>query len=263
MPELNQIIAITTYNRKVALLSCLNCLAEATGLAKWKVILSDDCSTDYDIHEIAATLPFDCTVLRSTQQLGASGNSVSLLKTCLERGADRIFMLDSDMIVSKDVLAFIEQHFPQTGGVLSVYNSVLHTESSALNDELVLKSSVGGAATIWDSHLLSELLSQFDSDAEWDWQLCKLLASHQIQFSVARNSRAQHLGIGGTNNNRFGSIDYGLGFKIDTHTQALALANAHQSLMSSQSQYMKPPKPPKRKGIKRLIHSLKKRLKSR
>ncbi|MEN8724790.1 MAG: glycosyltransferase [Lentimonas sp.] len=68
-----QVIAITTYNREVQLRDCLNCLTEATGLGKWHVIISDDCSTDDDIHEVVATRPLvaSCCTAQSNLALRA------------------------------------------------------------------------------------------------------------------------------------------------------------------------------------------------
>lgn len=140
-------------------------------------------------------------------------------------------------------------------GVLSVYNSALHSKLRALDAELVLKSSVGGAATVRDGNLLPELLREFKTDLVRDWQMCRQLIVCEIEIAVARNSRAQHLGIGGTNNRWFGNLDYGIGFDIDGQLQALARAKSYQSIMPAQLQYVKQPK---LKFSARLIRSIKK-----
>ncbi|MDA4847152.1 glycosyltransferase family 2 protein [Hoeflea poritis] len=243
MSETGNIIAIPTFNRRTELEACLACLATADRLEDWPVVIGDDCSTDYDIADVVRHVPFAVTVLRNDTNLGCDGNTVSLLQTCLWNNARRVFLLDSDMIVSSDALSFAERNFGRTDGVLSLYNSVLHGEAEIVDGELVRKNSVGGAATVWDASVLKDMLEGLDGPHCWDWRVCDLAFEKGIALLVARQSRAQHIGIDGTNSLRFGELEYGAGFRIETREHAQAIAVAHEKLMLSQGIYRPPFKP--------------------
>ncbi len=58
-----QIIAIPTFNRRAELTACLSCLGQAEGLGDWRVIVGDDCSTEYDIAELVKGVPFPCEII--------------------------------------------------------------------------------------------------------------------------------------------------------------------------------------------------------
>ncbi len=257
MPETDQIIAIPTFNRRVEVAACLTCLAAAEGLEKWRVVLRDDCSTEYDIADLLGNVPFAVTVLRNETNLGCDGNTVALLKHCIEQNAQRVLLLDSDMIVSSDALAFADKNLARTDGVLSLYNSVLHLEAEVVDAALVRKKSIGGAATVWDATLLKEMLESLDGPDCWDWRFCDRAHAEQIRLFVARESRAQHIGVEGTNSLRFGELEFGAGFHIETMEQANAIAVAYEKLMLSQ-EYFRPKK--KRSMLARWRRSIIKRL---
>ena len=237
MSEKGNIIAIPTYNRRAELEACLACLAAAEGLDDWRIVIGDDCSTDYDIAEVVRHTPLAVTVLRNKANLGCDGNSVLLLEACLRKNARRVLLLDSDMIVSSDALSFAERTFARSDGVLSLYNSVLHVEAEAVDSELVRKNSIGGAATVWDASVLKDMLGGLDGPACWDWRICDMAREKNIRLCVAWESRAQHIGINGSNSLHFGQLEYGARFRIETRVQAEAIAGAHEKLMLSQDIY--------------------------
>ncbi|WP_136660819.1 glycosyltransferase family A protein [Nitratireductor sp. XY-223] len=243
MTPQGNIIAIPTYNRRAEVEACLDCLASVEGLDDWRVIIRDDCSTDYDIADLLKDRPFSATVLRSKSNGGCDRNTVLLLRACLAQNAGRVLLLDSDMIVSRDILRFADRVFANTDGVLSLYNSVLHDEGQIVDDDLVLKDSIGGAATLWDASVLGHMLEGLDGTRYWDWQFCDRARERNIRIFVVRKSRAQHIGIEGSHSVWFGQLDYGVGFRVDTAEQAAAIAIAHDKLMLSQSLYALSKKP--------------------
>ncbi len=233
-----QTIAISTFNRKPELQSCLACLAEARGLDGWAIRIHDDASDDYDIGDIVASSGLAAFVSRNRENLGCDANNVDLLRTCLDAGAQRIFVLDSDLIVASDVLEFIDRNFDRTDGVLSVYNSVLHPVEAIFDGDLLIKNSVGGAATVWDAGLLRSALDRLDGPDCWDWRICDTIAEMKLRIFVASNSRAQHIGISGTNNMRFGELEYGIGFMPENPRHTAALARTLDILLTSQPTYL-------------------------
>jgi glycosyltransferase involved in cell wall biosynthesis len=260
-----QTVAITTYNREAELTACLACLGSANRLEDWSVVIRDDASTDYDIAGIVAGLSFPCAATRNPINLGIDANNVALLKACLAEGAERILLLDSDMIVSADALEFVEAVFDRTDGILSLYNSVLHHEAEAIDADLVRKETIGGAATVWDAGVLGRILERLDGSDLWDWQMSAIVRDLGIKLCVARQSRAQHIGINGINSLRFGELEFGSGFVVETADQAHALAAAYATLMGSQEVFRNgrsryAPKPPRHK---RWWRSISKRVRPR
>ncbi len=259
---MRQTIAITTYNRKADLQSCLACLATAQDLDRWSIHIRDDASTEYDIGKVVAEAGISAEINRNSKNTGCDTNNVDLLRACLDAGAKRVFLLDSDMIVTADVLEFIDCTFARTDGVLSVYNSVLHPVGPEIDDDLIVKNSIGGAATVWDARLLRTILDRMDGPDLWDWQMCDIVSDMNIRLCVARLSRAQHVGMDGINSLRFGELDYGTGFILQTKRQSMALARALDTLMCNQQRYLHGPirnqiKPPQ---IIRWKNSMAKRL---
>ena len=243
-----QTIAITTFNRRVELESCLACLALAHGLPAWTIRICDDASSEYDIAEVVAHSGLPATVSRNPRNLGCDYNTVDLLKSCLSSGADRVFVLDSDMIVMTDIFRFIDRVFDRTDGVLSVYNSVLHPVAGDIDNDLVRKNSIGGGATVWDAGVLCDFMTRLDDPRSWDWRMCDFAAESGVRLCVARHSRAQHVGIGGVNNVCFGELEYGIGFEPQHSRHTAAMAMALDVLMQDQLLYLHGPRRTKRKS---------------
>jgi hypothetical protein len=232
------IIAIPTYDRLPELIACLTCLREARGLDRYRIFIRDDASTKFGPDELAQLMPLAERIDRNAVNCGPDLNQVRLLRDCIAAGARRVIVLDSDMIVSPAALDFAERAFERTDGVLSLYNSQHHREVRGIDEELVEKRSIGGAATCWGAALLASVLDGLGTVRgaydTWDWQAVYLLRAMRRRMIVSRRSYAQHLGISGQNNRRFGSIDYGSGFVIETNSQARFMAAVFDALLSHQ-----------------------------
>ena len=213
------IIAIPTFNRVRHLVACLRCLRQARGLERYRIFIRDD--------------------ERNAVNLGPDANQILLFQDCVEAGARRILVLDSDMIVSPSILEFAERVFERTGGFLGLYNSLLHRKRRDLDRDLIEKLSVGGTATFWQASLMSRVIDRCESKLTmtWDWTASAELRRMKTPIVVSRRSYAQHLGTVGVNNGSFGNIDYGLGFVIETEEQARFMAEIFDYLMSRQGQF--------------------------
>lgn len=234
------IIAIPTFNRIRHLVACLRCLREAWGLDRYRIFIRDDASSEFGIGEIARLIPEATSIRRNAANLGPDGNQVLLFRDCIDAGARRILVLDSDMLVSPAILEFIDQAFERTDGFLGLYNSVLHRELGDLDSELIEKRSVGGAATCWQSSILRRVIDRYERKPTetWDWIANAELAETKTRIIVSRRSYAQHMGTIGQNNGIFGKIEYGLGFVIETEEQMRFMAETLDNLMSNQERFV-------------------------
>jgi Glycosyltransferase family 10 (fucosyltransferase) C-term/Fucosyltransferase, N-terminal/Glycosyl transferase family 2 len=257
------IIAIPTFNRVQQLVACLTCLREARGLERFRVFIRDDASTGFGVREIARLIPQAERIERNATNLGPDASQLLLFRDCLDAGASRVLVLDSDMIVSPSVLEFAEYAFDRTDGVLGLYNSAMHTVVEDIDAELIAKRTLGGAATFWEAELLSRVVERCRVQTEftWDKSAAAELRAMGRRIVVSRRSYAQHLGIQGENNGIFGRIDYGRGFIVETECQARFMAAAFDGLMTHQSQFM--PRKRRRRGIRRLLGSLKRKQRGR
>jgi len=233
------IIAIPTFNRIRHLVACLRSLREAGGLEQYRIFIRDDASSEFGVGEIAQLLPEATSIRRNAANLGPDGNQILLFKDCIDAGARRILVLDSDMLVSPSLLDFMGHAFERTDGFLGLYNSVLHKELRDLDSELIEKRSFGGAATCWQSTLLRGVIDRYERKAAktWDWVANAELAETGRRIIVSRRSYAQHMGIAGANNGVFGKIEYGLGFVVETEEQMRFMAETFDKLMSNQHQF--------------------------
>lgn len=258
--DLRDIIAIPTFNRIRHVVACLKCLREAWGLDQYRIFIRDDASSEFGVAEIGRLIPEATSIVRNATNLGPDRNQLLLFQDCIDAGARRILVLDSDMLVSPSILDFMEQAFERTDGFLGLYNSALHRKRSDLDAELVEKWSVGGTATLWQSALLRRVLDRYERRPidTWDWTANAELAEAGTRIIVSRRSYAQHLGIIGTNNGIFGKIDYGLGFVIETEEQARFMAQTFDDLMARQGEFAWPRRKPKESHVSRFVKSFKK-----
>ena len=233
------IIAIPTFNRVRHLVACLASLRRASGLERYRIFIRDDASREFGVNEIARLVPEAESIERNSVNLGPDANQILLFRDCIEAGARRILVLDSDMIVSPSILEFTERTFERTDGFLGLYNSTLHKERQEVDRALIAKWRAGGTATCWQVDLMRRVIDRCEGNLKttWDWIANAKLRETETRILVSRRSYAQHLGIVGTNNGSFGNIDYGRGFVIETEEQARFMAETFDHLMSRQSQF--------------------------
>ncbi|MCI5073605.1 glycosyltransferase [Oricola sp.] len=249
------IIAIPTFNRVRHLLAFSKSLRELSGVNRYRIFIRDDASCEFDAREIASLFPQADSVVRNDRNLGPDASQVRLFRDCIEAGARRIIILDSDMLLSPSFLEFTERVFDRTDGFLGLYNSTMHAVKREMDGELVEKSSAGGTATCWDAGLLDRALAQSSDEGAsgWDAPAVAALVAMGKRVLVSRRSYAQHLGFMGTNNGVFGHIDYGRDFVIETEDQARFMAETLNDMMSRQSQFLWPERGPRITRLRKLL----------
>jgi hypothetical protein len=256
MRDRQDFIAIPTFNRVRNLFAFSTCLQQVRGLERYRVFVRDDASTEFGADEVALLLPQAESIKRNEVNVGPDASHVRLFRDCIEAGARRIIVLDSDMILSPSLLEAAERLIERTDGFLGLYNSVLHRKRRDVDCNLIEKWSAGGAATCWEAETLKRVIDHYarSTSSTWDAFAVADLRETQKRVLVSRRSYAQHLGIIGANNGTFGHIDYGYGFVVETADQAHFMAETFDRMMSNQDRFIQPE--PKRGRLARWLDAM-------
>jgi hypothetical protein len=193
---------------------CLS-LRHTIGLEECSIRIYDDCSDEYDLGEVVKEFPFVTESRRRGHNLGSDFNIQQMYVDFLETGDDVLVNCDSDMIFRGDWIEKVQELLPLTDGVLSCYNSSLHSpiEYLSLNDEKVLqKETIGSAGTIFTRDIVERIVNNVRPSYKYDWDWCRYLTSQGIRLLVTERSYIQHIGIVGQNCDAFQIIDYGRNF---------------------------------------------------
>lgn len=102
-------VVVVTYNRADLLRGMLDGLG-ALRPAPDLVLVVDNASTDHTPEVLAACGLPGLEVVRSTENLGGAGGFHLGMRTALERGVDRIWVMDDDVVPAPDCLAVLLAH---------------------------------------------------------------------------------------------------------------------------------------------------------
>lgn len=205
-------IGIATYNRRYLLDIHAQSLCSARLPADTKIIVIDDCSTDYDISYLKSIYPANADIRRRSKNSGGADYALrDVMVQLVETGADILVMLDSDLIVASDFLELGIELLSQSDGVLSLFNTPNHPAVDS-RGPFVLKKTIGSAATLWRRDLAHEMLAHVGPGPRFDWRFSEFLSNAGYQIYVTKNSRVQHAGFGEGQNSRLHVGDFGVGF---------------------------------------------------
>lgn len=122
--------------------------------------------------------------------------------------------------------------------IVSVYNSAMHQPVVSSDAPFVHKRRLGATGTLWSQDIARLVVSNLQAQDNYDDKISEFCVSRDIPLCCANQSLAQHLGILGTNNYRFGQIDYGLNYTPDGPEQTDAMAQVFNDLMANQQAYL-------------------------
>ena len=210
-------LAIPTYNRLHYIEKMISSLSESVNVNEINVRVYDDKSTEFGPETLHHLFSFAQEIIIRPYNLKADLNMRTMYVDFLNTGDDVFIHGDSDLIYRPGWLEFFLQHFDQTDGVLSLYNSKKHPFLSHehLQNNISLKKDLGAAGTAFKREVVELIIKEMEDDAlsNYDWKWSEFLTRKNIRLFCACNSYIQHIGIQGQNNNGcINDFDYGLNF---------------------------------------------------
>ena len=205
-------ICITTYNRKRLVEANAQSLQKAKLPKATKIIVLDDASSEFDVAWLKAIYPQSASIFRREANTGdASLAAFDAMSRLVATGADELLLLDSDFIVNPNFLEPALQQLAKSEGLLSLFNTHTHP---TLREEgsLLIKASVGAAATLWTRECASDVLKNVEKGKNWDWRFSRYFENNSKNIYCVKNSLAQHLGLFEGQHLMTGGGDVGVGF---------------------------------------------------
>ena len=231
-------IGITLYNRLDYVKKMCLSLRQTIGLEQCSIRLYDDCSDEFCMDEIIKEFPFVSEFKRRDHNLGSDLNIQQMYLDFLETGDDVLVNCDSDMIFHSDWICKIRELLPFTDGVLSCYNSTLHTYVEHLvinNEEIVRKDTIGSAGTVFTRKIVQCIVNNVKPSYKYDWDWSMYLSTIGVRLLVTERSYIQHVGLVGQNCDADQIIDFGLNFfPSNADTLKLNIAFLEQVILSKQ-----------------------------
>jgi GT2 family glycosyltransferase len=165
MPLPLVITVILNTNRRSDTLECLASLAQTT-YERHKVIVLDNASTDGSVEAIQAAFPL-VEVLRLTSNTGYAGNNNVGIKAALAQGADWVFVLNEDTILTPDCIQQLVAVAEQDPRIGIVGPLVYHH-----NEPTVIQSAGGVLGPNWEARHLGQNeddIGQYVIPREVEW----------------------------------------------------------------------------------------------
>ena len=238
------LVAIPTFEREALARHCLATAAEMHLPPGSEIIVFDDASPTLDVAALMREAGLAPLFQTGSDRRGPSGVAYRIWQHFLESRHEHLLILDSDMIANRSAIADGLAHRERFDGLITLYNSHNHPGLPDGEDRLI-KRTVGNAGTLWTRPLAELVLSRFaaTSVVNVDDAYSGLFAERGVPIMSVRRSRLQHLGIVGSNNRYFGSMEHGLHFLPDSDRQKDAIAAVYDDLMTRQGFYLPKQRP--------------------
>ncbi len=228
-------VGIPTYNRRYFVEANARSLARVKipDFCDVQIVVADDASTEYDAAYLASIYPENTIVERRSVNSGGADYAIfDLARRCLELNADAILILDSDLVMSKNL---IERGLPllsETHGCVSLFNTSNHPIAEVLG-ALVVKETVGSAGTLWKRELAQEIVDNVPAGPSWDWRYSEYINKTGRKIYVSSASLVQHIGCWNGQNSSVFSGDYGAGFCDEGPENAYVILEAATAAISA------------------------------
>lgn len=246
------LVAIPIHDRPRLVAHCLATAVELRLPPGSEIVVVDDASTDPAIAALLDSYAARVRLLRNEHGIGADAMIHTFWQRFMASPHRALLFLDSDMIANRTAVEAGLSALEGFEGLLSLYNSTLHPDSGPRTGELLPKPHLGNAGTLWTRRLVDLALAEVPSGPQIDVRYSERFARRGIAMAAMARSRVQHLGIEGTNNRYFGTIDYGIGFVPDAEAQSRALVETLDVLLGNQPYYLPPPPGPLRWALRKL-----------
>ncbi|PTV97404.1 glycosyl transferase family 2 [Rhodobacter aestuarii] len=206
------LIAVPAFNRLDRLRDTMSTVFELDGLTHADVVIFNDGSTDYSHSDLTQEFAPQAQIVSSPTNSGRADFAVhAIFNHFAQSGYQRLFLCDSDLIVSSSALTFVDAHFSQTEGILSLLNASAHPAYASTDaTDMVVKHSIGFAGTVWSQEVVAEVLRHVPQSTCYDWDICTYMRGRRKIYCAAK-SQVQHFGTHGQNSTG-SSFDFGEGF---------------------------------------------------
>ena len=216
-------LAVATHNRKHILEKMIQSLYLTDIGSNTNIRIYDDASTDFDEDFLRKAFPDSKSITRNPVNLGPSKNMHRIFTDFIAHDDHILILTDSDLIFNREWLSIVERIIDHTDGVMSLYNSALHTDIlekiQIKNINMLNKKTIGGAGTVFKKDIIKKIVSELPPSNTYDWDCSEYLVKSGIRLLVTERSYVQHIGIVGFNSgnyfggDRSGSLcDYGINF---------------------------------------------------
>jgi hypothetical protein len=234
------LVAIPVYQRGDLVRHCLATVCELELPTGSEVVVFDDVSPTLDVPALIKATGLQCTFHRLGSRLGPDRMVSHVWRHFLDGPHSSLLFLDSDMIANRDAVTVGLSLANRFDGLISLYNSSMHPGVQK-DGQLLLKRSVGNAGTLWSRrHAKLALDAVGDRVSGIDHAYSELFERRGVRLAATFQSRLQHIGVVGTNNQFYGQLDHGLWFVPDAPAQWHAIGYAYNELMSRQSDFLRP-----------------------
>lgn len=232
-------IAIPFYDRVWLLKHCLLTLAKMTGREQVDFVVYLDGGFEQGALRVISEVLPEARTIESPVRLGSSGAVHRMLADYAENPtAERLLVIDADMIVRTDLVKTVLSWPVRTDMIISVYNSVAHQPIVPSPAPFLHKRRLGATGTLWSRDIARLVVDSLPAQGSYDDAFSDFCVSRNIPMCCTNLSLAQHLGVSGTNNRRFGYIDYGLNYTPDGPEQMEAMAQVFNDMMVEQLSFL-------------------------
>lgn len=231
-------VGITTFNRPRFVEACASSLKRAAGIEAVQLVLVDDHSTEYDVHFLMRCFGDQAQIEVNDANSGGADFAIRnmFVRLCRTQ-AKLLLLLDSDLIVARDIFDKALRLVSSSDGFFSVFNTPSHPTVGS-RGPFVLKDYVGSAGTLWKADIAEAMLASVPPGPRFDWRFCDYLRQASKAVLAVKKSLVQHIGFAEGQNSPFFGGDIGSGFTdedafnayIMQHETAHALTNGFTRL---------------------------------
>ena len=213
--------ALTTYNRMQFLQPSLDSLLVSEFPPGSHLIVSDDCSSP-DIQEYIRSRfnepvkNLNVKLIMNKVNIGCDVNVVRAIREAFFSGGEQfVIVTDSDAIYNpKWILKLLEakSQISEEIGMIGVFNTQEHKQIEEYNENLIVKSSLGGLAVMLNRDVFMNQALMFRA---WDWSYSYLCGRMKKRIFCTRNSYVEHIGDLGTHSTDGYSSSKAINFVAD------------------------------------------------
>lgn len=259
---------VCTFNRKQILEYSAYSLGQIENIELVDVRIFDDCSTEFELDFLRKLYPFATSIYGSEKNMGADHNSLRMLQNFLESDNEWLFIADSDLIYSENLISVIENFINkyENGkyfGVLSLFNTCTHPVKQNIDVDMCRKEEVGAAGVLMCRDVANLIIKNRDDSKHYDVNFSKVLRDNGYDILCSNKSYVQHVGIEGYNS-LFYAFDWGQSFESSNPNNMRIIFEVIDQLMlriasegkSSVEGRMREEVDTGRIGVKVLVHML-------